>query len=81
MDEYRKMATEAGRRAKEIVDAVAADLDEELALAIAAGVAKETAGAINPNVVVRNDCSFCGWERTPKDDNHADNCAYWTFFG
>lgn len=30
---------------------------------------------------VRNDCAFCGWERSAKDDNHAPSCAYWTFFG
>lgn len=30
---------------------------------------------------VRNDCAFCGRERSAKDDNHAPNCAYWTFFG
>jgi hypothetical protein len=31
--------------------------------------------------VVRNDCAFCGRERSAKDDNHAPECAYWTFFG
>lgn len=27
---------------------------------------------------VRQDCAFCHRERSPKDDNHADNCPYWT---
>lgn len=28
----------------------------------------------------RNDCAFCHWERSAKDDNHAPNCPYWDFF-
>lgn len=32
-------------------------------------------------IVVRNNCAFCHRERSAKDDNHAPNCAYWTFFG
>jgi len=27
---------------------------------------------------VRNDCAFCGFERSPRDDNHAPECPYWT---
>lgn len=80
MFEYRKRAAEAGRRAREIVDSVAADLDEQLGRAFAAAMEKETEGAVNPTIV-RNDCAFCHRERTPKDDNHADTCPYWTFFG
>lgn len=34
-----------------------------------------------PTAAVRNDCAFCGRERTPKDDNHAPGCPYWDFFG
>jgi hypothetical protein len=30
---------------------------------------------------VRNDCAFCGRERSAKDDNHAPECPYWDFFG
>lgn len=26
---------------------------------------------------VRLNCAFCGRERSAKDDNHADDCAYW----
>ncbi len=26
----------------------------------------------------RNNCAFCGRERTIKDDNHGPDCAYWT---
>lgn len=32
-------------------------------------------------LVVRHDCAFCGRERSAKDDNHAPDCPYWTFFG
>jgi hypothetical protein len=28
--------------------------------------------------MVGRNCAFCGLERTPKDDNHAPNCPYWT---
>lgn len=34
-----------------------------------------------PDRPARRDCGFCGWERTPKDDNHAPTCSYWHFFG
>lgn len=27
---------------------------------------------------VRRDCAFCHRERSAKDDNHADDCPYWT---
>lgn len=30
---------------------------------------------------VRNNCAFCGRERSRKDDNHAPACPYWDFFG
>lgn len=30
---------------------------------------------------VRNDCAFCGRERTAKDDNHGPDCFYWKLFG
>jgi len=33
-----------------------------------------------PLPVIRNDCAFCGWERTRKDDNHAPKCFYWDVF-
>lgn len=37
---------------------------------------------LNPtSTTVRHDCAFCHRERTPKDDNHAPECPYWTFFG
>jgi hypothetical protein len=29
---------------------------------------------------IRRDCAFCGRERSPVDDNHADHCAYWALF-
>lgn len=29
----------------------------------------------------RNNCSQCGRERTPADDNHHPACSYWHFFG
>lgn len=28
--------------------------------------------------VVRRDCAFCGRECSPADDNHAEDCPYWT---
>ena len=34
--------------------------------------------AADPARVVRNDCAFCHRERSPKDDNHAPECPYWT---
>ena len=30
--------------------------------------------------VIRNNCAFCGRERSRKDDNHAPDCPYWGFF-
>lgn len=36
--------------------------------------------AVSP-ALVRNDCAFCHRERSAKDDNHAPECPYWTFFG
>jgi hypothetical protein len=27
---------------------------------------------------VRHNCAFCQRERSAKDDNHADDCPYWT---
>ncbi|MEV0608092.1 hypothetical protein AB0I61_17175 [Polymorphospora rubra] len=30
---------------------------------------------------VRRNCTFCGRERTRKDDNHGPACPYWDFFG
>lgn len=41
---------------------------------------KEIAGMADPNVI-RNNCAFCGRERTRADDNHDKGCAYWDFFG
>lgn len=34
-----------------------------------------------PFPVIRHDCAFCHRERTLKDDNHAPDCPYWSFFG
>jgi hypothetical protein len=31
--------------------------------------------------IIRNDCAFCGYERSLKDDNHGPDCSYWDFFG
>lgn len=44
-------------------------------------LAREIEGSRNPDAPVRRDCAFCGFERTPKDDNHHDTCPYWVFFG
>lgn len=37
--------------------------------------------AIEDETIVRNNCAFCGRERSRKDDNHAPTCSYWIFFG
>lgn len=44
--------------------------EAELELALS-----EQMGEVRPTV--RHDCSFCGRERSPKDDNHAPDCPYW----
>lgn len=42
------------------------------------GLASATELLFARNPVVRQDCAFCHRERSAKDDNHADDCPYWT---
>lgn len=57
-------------------------LIKSLALAKAFRIMGSAVAALRPDalpdVLVRKNCAFCGRERTAKDDNHADDCAYWS---
>lgn len=48
---------------------------------VAQGVTEARTDRPAPLPVVRNDCAFCHRERSARDDNHAPECPYWTFFG
>jgi hypothetical protein len=40
---------------------------------------EEARNAADPvRAAERKDCSFCHRERSAKDDNHADDCPYWS---
>lgn len=58
------------------------DVPEDLVWEIIAHeIAREVLGHMFPDVVLRRDCAFCHFERSPLDDNHHPSCPYWHFFG
>lgn len=60
-------------------DRIRRELDKPASVSDAAGLELDlTETQTGRPVIVRRDCAFCGRERSPADDNHADDCPYWT---
>lgn len=63
------------KMATELETLYAADTSEGPEDTARDGVPGGTLGSL-PDV--RNNCAFCGRERSQKDDNHGPECPYWT---
>lgn len=67
-----------GALCREVLPKVARELgktDEQIEVMMAR-VETELAGRVDPTVV-RENCSFCGRERSRSDDNHGPDCMFW----